>query len=267
MARPLIAYESLIDGNQIISSPSDLAAFPVTNLQTHQPSEVYRVPDIATSGVNARLTPTSGTKDINVVAALHTNASETAEWLVQGWTSSPSAKIFDTGWVSMWPQSGLESYPFVHAVAVLAQTYAVTYVIVNFRDLSAPAGAVLDIGRLYVANAWQPAHHALINPGWAFGSDEAGAEAETLGGQTYRERRRRRRSIEFGVPFMTEAEAFDSAAAVERLAGASEPVMIVFNPASSRLMDMTYYGRQRELNPIASDAVATLTKRFRVVEM
>ncbi len=264
MGRIVIAEPSIGDA-AVLRSVAGADALAVGNLQAQQPSKAWRTTAVAGDAVEADLGTAAG---INLVALLSTNAGSAATWRVRAaatQTDLTAAPGYDSGSLSVWPTTGLETWDFVHGILWLAtsvQTFR--WWRVDVADLDNPDG-YLQAGRLFLSKAWQPSRNR--QRGLAIAFEDLSPRERARGGQIYPLALPRRRVLQFTLRFQSEAEMYANAFELDRLRGRSGDVLVIPDPdKSAQIQRQTVYGLQAELVPIVDPAHNLFEKAFVIEE-
>ena len=259
--------------NPILGDAANLAAgvaddgFAVANLQTIQPSEVWRASDLSNAFVTVDLGAQS---TVNLVAMLYTNLSSAATWRVRGASTSAAAVTaapdYDTSAITAWPQTDLGDWDFVHAINWFgASPQTLRYWRVDLID-AANADGHIQAGRLYIDDAWQPG--ANIDFGWTLNWIDPTRRSRATSGAAWPTARAPYRAIDFRLDLLDEDDMYDEAFDLDRLRGESADVFVLRDPTSAkRLQDQSVYGLLTGLRPIVQPHFATFAKRYRVEEI
>ena len=261
----IIATPKLSDA-AVLTAGSAAANMPVTNLQLVQPTDVWRAIDLANSYVVADLGAAAA---ITLAALLDTNASSAATWRIRAATSEANltaAPGYDSGSLTHWLASGLGDWETTHAVKTFAAQ--------NFRwwridvsDAANPDG-YYQAGRLYLAVKWEPTGNIKVREGMSLRWLDPSPIAQTISGHRYPDIKRRRRVLEFGLGYLSEAEMWGNAAPIDRLRGTSKDLLISRDPAhASYAQEWTVYGLLHELTPIVFQEISQYARRFEIEEL
>jgi len=164
MGNPLICSPKLSDVATLATAATMAPSMPLSNLQKMQLTDCARFTDLSeeisfTVNLSAAMTAT-GISDWNFVGLFGTNLDEDAEFRVvaaasEAGLTSPS---YNSGSLVFWPSPNLKpAWERVHGWIYTGATPRVeTWLKVSIYNASNPA-TYLDIGRLYVSLAYQPA--------------------------------------------------------------------------------------------------------------
>jgi len=258
----IIATPRLSD-NSILTVDSEKLNFEVANLQTFQPSKVWR----DESGVSTLVSDLGSIKAINVISLLYSNASSVATWRIRiantllGLTSSPT---YDSGVISFWPSASLEFWDRISGYHILDTVVNGQFVQIDLSDPTNSKG-YFQAGRICIDAAWQPTKN--ISYQWQISVKDDSTNKMTHGGNIVVNSLGKRRVLEFTLGFLNEDEMFDYAFALDRERGQSKPVLVIPNPANmDRIHDQAVYGVMTELSPIINTRYSIFEKRYSVEE-
>lgn len=229
MATMLLATPTLSDAAAIVTVGSEATDMPASNLQTMQPSEVWRVTDTG----NAYVTIDFGSATtFNVIFLGHTNADTNTTWRIRGGDTEAEVNGTadeDTGSIDLWPGSAdLSDWPTTPAFKYLSSAWTERWVRIDITNIST---SYFEAGRLFIANAWQPATNMLYNtqfPSW----HEDVQRVYSHGGGVYPAIRSRYLRTSFTVR-STQADILGNAHELGITQGVSEDVLFVFDPAET----------------------------------
>ena len=233
MANMVIATPVLSDAAtlSLTGGSTTTSGFPLTNLQTIQPSDFCEFVD---SGANQFLVDLGSAVPWNLVALIGSNANASTEYRIRAASTSgalPGTPAFDSGSRNFWNSESLASYPRTHAMFwtpnVGSATVTLRWLHINVNH----SAAGFRLGRLYVAKAFQPTRN--FTRGALVGFDDDSLRDRLPGGPTIITPRGLLPVMEFTLPFLTESEAWLSAHEIDLLRGASRDVFVSLNPATT----------------------------------
>lgn len=268
----VIASPALIEAATIAAGP-EAANFPVANLFTAHPWERWRSAGLAGVHVEIDLgaAPSPG---INFLAAVSHNMSGAATWRWRAAASQAAltaSPAWDSTAVSPWPVTGrpagyshLDSYLWLGGPGGAgAQSHR--WWRVDFSD-AGNADGFIELGRIYVAAAWQPSRN--VQYGWGAGWTDPSPRQRTLGGQLHAEELGRWRELRFQLRWLSEDEMYENAYELARTRGTSGDVIVVRNPAATKhLHRQSVYGVMRELAPIVNARHRLFETSYAIEEM
>lgn len=243
---------------------------PITNLQTYQPGEVARWTDLGTIAVEVDLTAAIG---VNVFAFGPHNGSASAQVRIRAATSQAaltSSPSYDSGLISAWPATGrptgygyesdkLWSFFWFDPVKTFR------YWRLDVSDASNP-DEFFDIGRLYIADAWQPLIGA--RTGASKGFSDPSEHQLAIGGQTWVVSRSRSRTLDLTLGFMSEDEMETNVYEIQRRRGIAKDILLVRDPlATTHLHRNLIYGLMTDLPAIINAHYGLFEARFVVKEL
>lgn len=275
MSNTLIAYGNEGD-TAVLSGGSWLAELPLSNLQNEVQARVARSADASQSSTwfdVDMLRP----RMIRAIALPAHNLSLRAGFRIRGAGSDPDfvTTVFDSGELDVWPTI----YPFGTVpfgadnwwggkpterdrrglnptlIYLLPQSMGVRRLRFEFFD-EGNADGYIQIGRLFVADGWQP--EVNVGPGAvAHGWEDQSLIMAAMSGAEYKDRRAKRRTARFAFEMLTEAEAM-RAHDLMRLCGTTEEVLYVHDPDdTTHAMRRRWLGRLRQLNAVEYPRIAT----------
>ena len=260
MANITLAYPLTVD----LSGSNAPASMPVSNLLTKQPTEVFRILDPA----NGFISIDTGGASVDLIALLKHNGSTRGKVRVRAsdtLADVESAPDYDSGQLPIRSHQDTfdtddETGSLDKNAFVLKLSAVVTYRywridIVDTVDF-------LDIGRLYVAKAWQPQVNAEygLPIGWA----DLSRLPRASSGQVVPLRKRKFRYAEFILAFLTENEGFELLT-MDYLRGSTEDVLFIKDVSNINQYE-TIYGLMG-LQALNHNAFQLYTKSYRIEEL
>ena len=264
-ARIVISTPELSDEATVTASGSTTAG-PVANLQKMRPTDLWE---------STTLTPylevdLGSVQSFNVVALLFSNASTSATWRIRAadtqanLTASPAHDVsglkvrHSVSYVdpaigegspvtnSQSPDPGSKRN---HAFLWLPVSWSNRWVRIDISDASNPDGS-LTVGRLYVANGFQPAYN------YDYGAEDVFEDLvqrdETDGGSLIPGEMRNRPGLSLSMNLSSESERH-SMRDINRRRGASKDVLIVTNPEETQNpADVVRYGLLQQRRAIVA---------------
>lgn len=259
-----IATPRLSDAATLTSGGTIAASLPLANLQAMQPGKVCRFTDLSGMHIVADL---GAAQEVNQVWLGYTNATSAATWRVRGATSEANLTAspgYDSGSADIWPVSGLDDWDTVNGLRWLSTAQTYRWWRIDIADAANPDG-YFDIGRLYIAKAWQAGG---IQFGWSLGWLDDSEIERARGGQMHPVERPRRRELSFTLHGKSEAQMYGDAFAIQRLRGRSRDVLVVRDPMQTTwLQHQTLYGLMTELRPIVNSTYKVFRQPYRVEEL
>lgn len=252
-----------------LSGGSWMSTLPLTNLQDRRLSRLARSNNLLAASTTLTL-DLGQARSVGVLALVAHNLSVTSTIRVLGDDAADFVTpVYDSGNVAIWPagvvpqsllewaddnfwlgtvsQEAIAGYnaPFV-LLPASAQT--LRYWKISIIDSSNPSGYV-QIGRIFIGTAWQPAVNASYGAGLGY---EDPSQIETsLSGEEVFDVRRRRRTHRFELGFLSQSEAIDSVLSLQRQQGQTGEVLIVPDITdSTNLSKVSFFGRLRSLSPV-----------------
>lgn len=268
MSNLILAYNNRADTPATLSGGSWLSALPLANLQDRVFAHVARSTDDALASTKFDL-DLSQTRNIRALALANHNASTQATWRVRAADDAAfTAVAYDSGWVDVWPDAYAIGFPEWEdssfwdykptaderaaftplAIRILPQRLAARYWRVEISDVDNPDGYI-EIGRLFLADAWQPEINAAYGAQTGYVTDTL--VESSLGGTDYFDARPNRRVARFVLGAMTLDTGLARAFDLTRTSGISGEVLLVFDPDdTTHGIWRSFLGRLRELSPL-----------------
>ena len=165
----------------------------------------------------------------------------------------------------MFPVTRPADWTVLHSIDWQAAGNSFRWWRIDVSDGANPDGK-FRAGRAYIAKAFQPAKNLIFN--WPLGWIDDSLVEKALGGQLYPLERPPRRSIDFALSSLTEAEAFAEAFEFDRLRGNAKDVLAIRDPdATTYLHTQTIYGLMTGFRPIINRAFDLYEKTYRIEEL
>jgi hypothetical protein len=126
--------------------------------------------------------------------------------------------------------------------------------------------AYIDIGRLYISNAFQPSVN--MDYGLAEGlADPSRVNRVKSGGKVPREFVKYK-TADFALGFSNETEMFGKIYALEMACGCTKDILFVPDPDAKDLLQIrSYYGTMVTINPKVNYQFSLFNKAFRIEEI
>ncbi len=263
-----------------------MASLPLSNLQNRRLSRVARSTDASDASTKFDI-DLAQARRIRVVALVAHNLSTSATVRIIGDDENTFATpLYDSGAVPMWPagtipqdlleweddnfwlgtvsQQAVAGYqaPFI---CVLPAAVIARYWRVEISDTGNSDGWV-HIGRLYIADAWQPKHG--MRPGVGLGFGDASAVDASLTGEEFFEPRRKRRTLSFDLPAMSVTEGYQFALEIDRMAGVTGEVLVIPDPSDSENgVRRNFLGRLQSLPALLHSSKRIMSKKYEITEI
>lgn len=250
MANLLIATPVLSDAGSFGTIGDQDTATPASNLLKLQPTDIWKTTTLTAINFTFDL---GATKTFDTFAMLYTNATAAATWRIR--TANTEANLtaaptYDSGTVAMLASTDFGDFDRPHAF--LRRTPALSNRWVRF-DITNAANPdnVFKVGRLYIANSWQPTRNMRF--GWQLGFIDQSVRTPTSGGQTYINRKDQLRTVALTLSFMSRSEMFSNAYELFRLRGDSKDVLMILDPSeATHLNKLIVYGLLEQRNQIVN---------------
>lgn len=251
-----------------LSGGSWVAGLPLTNLQNRVVGKVAR-------STNVQITSTKFdidclvSKNIRIVSLVNHNLTLPALARIRASAVSNFATtVYDSGWIDVWP----ELYPYgtleweddnwwsgsyveedvagytTNFLHLLPANKLARYWRIEFDNQTNSANYI-QLGRLFMSPAWQPAINMLTGAslGWESKTDIT----EALSGAEYFNRRTPYRVQRFTLGAMTDDEAFAVAFEIQRKAGVDKELIFIHDPAGTfHSLRKRFLCRMRQLGAI-----------------
>jgi hypothetical protein len=260
------------------------SAFPLNNLKDPVFKRRARSVGVSTTDTTFSMT-LAANRAVSVVAIASHNLTTQASWRVRVYEDAGQTTLLhDSGtqfaWPSVYSQSQLEweydnfwtgtpsedetSLFTPLSIYFLPETVIARSVRVDIDDAGNAAGWV-QIGRLFVSEAWQPTYNM------SYGNEQ-GYRDETpidraLDGTKYWDPKTPERLFRFSLDFLTQEEAFNRVLLMQRTLGTSGELLV----APELTLDPQYFlrtfiGTLADLNPVARPFLDYHKNQFLVTE-
>lgn len=284
MANAILAYGNLADTAALYGGDW-LGELPLSNLQDRRLGQLARSAT-ASTGDSWFDADFGATRLFKVAALVNHNLSVAAQYRIR-LSLDPNFidSVADSGWTDVWPVV----YPFGSlpwgspswwagkypadqigrytgaVVFVLSSLTAAQYLRVEISDPGNPDGFV-QIGRLFVADGWQPTRNMTYGASLAW--EDRTQVQEALSGAEYFDTRPPVRVARFGLEAMTESEAMSQAFELQRAMGVSGEVLFIWDPAdTTHALRRRFLGRLRTLSPIENPGPDRWKAPFEIKEL
>lgn len=243
-----------------------IPGFEVANLQTHQLYEQWRA---VPSGPTLQLICDFGTpRTVRLFSLIGSNAKSDTTLRVTVGTSSGSLfsapDVFDTAATDPtrlhWPAAGLDTWPRTLSFLLLDSAVSAQYVGFELGNLP----PYYEAGRVLIDNPFIPTID--VQDGDAINWADPSPAQQGLGGQTFVDRRGKRRKYNFQLRFTDREEAM-AAFDLERLQGLAGDVLVCRDPLSTTLHHETFYGGFAELPALTNRTIGLIEYPFVVEEL
>lgn len=129
-----------------------------------------------------------------------------------------------------------------------------------------PVAVYLDIGRIYLSNAFQPAIN--IDYGLQEGVIDPSNVNRTGSSRVIINKKKKRRYTEFTMSFGSEDEMFGAAYDIDHICGISRDIFVVNNYDNKPLLQKrSIYGYMTALNPVVNSYYKLFEKSYRIEEI
>jgi hypothetical protein len=233
-----------------LTAGSEASGLPVGNLQDRRLSAAWSTTttDPADTWFQAAW---DSPRLISLISLIGHNLTQGSKWRARLSTGAApgepgAAIVYDTGWIDTWPTvvpfgvlpwgvfqwggvlSTEEAAQYTIAVhhpmpaAVLAE-----YLRVDLDDAGNPDG-YLELGRPYVAAAWQPG--ANMSWDWSIHIQDDSETERSRGGQLYATRIEQYRVASLSLDWLTDDEVMGQVMELDRIAGVTGDVLVIPRP-------------------------------------
>jgi len=283
VSRVWIADPLASDGAQIVER-DEKPGGPAQNLLTPQPTETWTV--VPGPDREARVVFDLGAATPVRLAFLgYTNATATTQWrirasdLVDGFDAtsfwadgstwgdaSTWAGGFNSGFVDVWPTTGLGTWDRVHGFLKIDPIQTFRFWELTIQVAPGEEDSVFTAGRLYLGDPWEPPIN--MTPGASIGFNDASLVRRTPFGRLHTGTRGQWRRMVFVLQNSDEDLLFTETARLDRLRGTSRDVLVVKDiDRPSLLMEQSVYGVFGELDPVVIPEPANVfVRRFQIQE-
>ena len=251
----LLATGALSD-TAVIAGPTGAGDLTIDNLKRQSLQELYRV-----LGNACVLDIDLGTaRTVNLVALAGHNGSTAATARVTA-SNTLGGTDYDSGSLPL--ISGAKRFDNSLFLRLLPVAVSYRYWRIEISD---PAAAYLDFGRLYVANAFQPSYNMVY--GFQQGFIDPSQEYETISGDSISLKRKKRRFAELTLEDLTEDEVFAELYPLDQLVGTTGDVLFVPQPGDETHLQFTaIYGKIEAMQPNVITSYNRFTRQYRIKEL
>ena len=226
-------------------------------------------------------------KSVGVVSLVGHNLSASAKVRVRGSTESAFASpAYDSGWVDCWPagvipQGLLEwgdgDFWMGTVPADLRASYSTPYInLISSRpslrywrieiDDTTNAASHIDIGRVVIADTWQPQSNMSV--GASLVHEDRSITEESIGGDEYHDQRNKFRVFRFSLDNLTDAEAHSKVLDLQRIEGTTGQVLCIPNPGDlANGFRRNFLGRLRTISPMVYASYTQRTTQYEIKEV
>jgi len=284
MSNAILAYGNRADG-ALLSGGSWQPTLPLTNLQNRRLAKTARSIslDLAATQFDADL---GQSRLVRVIALVAHNASLGALYRIRfSAVADFASTAHDTGWQPFWGvvypfgslpwgapnwwtgQYSAEEVAASNAteVTILPRSLPGRYLRVEIDD-AANADGYIEIGRLFIADGWQPVRNIIY--GASLQWEPRTTVQEALSGAEYFDERQPARVAKVQLDAMTEAEAMSRAFEIQRSVGVSGEVLFVWDPDdTTHALRRQYLARLRALSAIENPGPDRWRTPFEIKEL
>lgn len=251
-----IAWENRADA-ATISTDSQLASLPVTNLQVEHVGRKWRTNlDTSVYVIFDMGAPVA----CDLVALLGTNLTPAGTVRVRASDVDPTVVatlLRDTGVLACGVKAGYGAIykSFTSATA--------RYWRIDLDDAAAPGG-YLEAGRVFLGPSWTPSVPQLFD--WAPFVHDPSILGRSYGGQTFADQRPKRRGLMFVLDYMNEAEMYGNAFRLGFEQGITGDVLAIPDISGAYLSEQAVFGQLEANDPLFHRLPQIYRQRFTVIE-
>lgn len=250
-----------------LSGGSWLSALPLANLLDRRLSRIAR-------STNALTTSTTFDIDLGVARTVfmlalvkHTiTRTATVRWRASNTAGNFASPLHDSTALVVGPVGATdEDMAGINAtnVYVIASGQSARYWRCDIADTGNAAGRV-DIGRVALTGAWSPTTG--MQTGAKLGFDDSTERLVTDGGAALYRPRAIRRTWDFSVSWLQEAEAFANACKMQRQLGSSGQLLFVFDRSDTYMHERAMLCVMEQLSAIEFSQASYHSLAFRLSE-
>ena len=162
-----------------------------------------------------------------------------------------------------WPQPDLGDWPTTLSLTWLERVETWRYWMAQITAVP----PYYELGGLVVNRGYQPTID--VQDGHGIAWDDPSPVHTTVGNKEYLDKRPRKRRYSCGLKIPSEHEAYGEVFRLERLLGASEPVLMSIDPHPENpfLHDQTFVARMSDLSPMTNSHVTIYEKQLTFREL
>lgn len=269
MSNCLLAFNNRIEASAL-SGGNWLAALPLANLQNPIIGVPARSNGLLVSATKF-LIDVGVDKVTRAIGLIAHNMTLEAKVRIRASEADPdmlTGVLFDTGWLEAWPpvydsealeweapnywsgqytdeeREGL-TYTYIKSADV---NMLARYWLVEIDDGANPDGYI-QIGRVFVGEAWQPTIN--MSYGAGLGLEDPSEIDESLSGAEFYDERPKYRVAQFSIENLGVDEAMSRAFDLMRRVGTTREVLFQYDPADTfHAQRRSFVGRLRQLSPL-----------------
>jgi len=252
----ILAWENLADDATLIAG-SAVSTLPVENIQNPHLSKKWHTASSVTA-VSCRFDMGSSV-DCSLMALLGTNLTSAATIRIRASDTDPvvtSSLAYDSGVVSAGVKDGY---------GAIYKTFAETTSRYWRFDISdATLADHIEVGRVFIGPSWEPAVNMMLN--WSVTPTDTSRRDKSYAGQTYIDILPRVRVLQFQLDFLTEAEMYGNAFAMEFANGIAADILGIPDIASSYLSEQAVWGLINSAQPVIERELGIFQHRIEIEE-
>ncbi|MBX0289728.1 hypothetical protein K3G63_04725 [Hymenobacter sp. HSC-4F20] len=255
MERMLLATGALSD-NATITGPTGAGDLSIDNLKQQSLQEVYRVLGSACV-LDIDLTTAQA---FNLVGLMGHNGSESGTVRVTA-SDTLGGATYDSGTLPL--VTGPKQFDKSLFLLFLGAPITYRYCRIEITD---PAAAYIELGRVYVSNAFQPSYNMVY--GFQQGFIDPSEKYRTTSGDRVPRKQKKWRFADWNLEDLTEDEVFSELYPLDKLVGTTQDVLFVPKPDDiSHLQFTAIYGTIEAMNPNVATSFDRFSRQFRVEEL
>ncbi|MBI1243759.1 MAG: hypothetical protein GC202_02045 [Alphaproteobacteria bacterium] len=228
MANFLFSYQNWIDqAGAALTASHEVTTLPVANLQNADILKVWRSAGSTVPWVQADLGQARAIRVLGLFGLVALASGDTVRWRLG--TTPGAGDVYDSGAVACGRAPG-----YAKSLHCLAASLSARYVRV---DLSAPSLATtyIDVGRLWVGDAWQGARN--FSYGISHAIDDGKSKQVAADGapnsSVFVDPRAVGQTVSFALEAVGESEMWNYAMEIQRVPGRKRQVLFVPDPDSA----------------------------------
>ncbi len=260
MANFLLSYKNWSDqAGVVLSASHEVSTLPVANLQSPDILKIWRAP-ATTVWARASLGATRAIRVLGLFGLKALADTDTIRWRLG--TTPGGAEIYDSGVVAC-----NRVRRFARSIHCLPASVNASHVQVDLVGTSqSPTPGYLDVGRLWVGDAWQGTRNFSYGITHAIddGKSRQVASDGAPNSSIYVDPRAAGQVVGFQLEAVTEAEAWDQVTEAMLEAGSKRQVLFVPDPDSAYLNRAAVLGLIEKSDPIKHMAFPVRSAGFEI---
>lgn len=285
MSNILLAYPNRAN-ESALAGGSWVAGLPLANLQDRRIRKVARSADLALASTQFTVALPKA-RATRLVAIVGHSLSLAAQYRIT-WADDAAftANVGTSGWCPVWPRmydsadldweadnfwtgsistDDAEGYPACLRFLLASPVYK-RYWHVEIDDSGNAAGYV-DLGRLVIADGWQPTYN--LSYGSTIGWEDKTATTEALSGEEYFDPANLYRVMTFALRNLSSDEAMRRVFEMQRQLGISGELFVSYDGATQTpdSFRKSFLGRMRKLSPIEHPYFHNYSSAYEIKEI